>query len=239
MAKFDFELFCKQGDKYRDTDTTAWIGNHVSISVSVSFNLTNQTIFLCNSIHRALIESFVDAIDGLATQRKAQMELKVLEIGTSVKSKLIQIFSTLGQRRCRKEPVLEFKDKCIEEEEQDLSLQFLKTQKNQCFDLQDHLERYCNVPPVFGFNNAKNDIKLIKSYWLIVFVNERKIEPIVIRKSNQFVSFKFGDVQLVDILICLGAATRLKYFLKAYKASETEKFFSIRIVQWSREAQKH
>ena len=85
----------------------------------------------------------------------------------------------------------------------------------------------------------KNDIKLIKSYWLLVFVNERKIEPIVIEKSNQFVSFKFGDVQLVDIFNCLGAATSLKYFLKAYKASETGRFFSIKIVQWSREAQKH
>ena len=40
---------------------------------------------------------------------------------------------------------------------------------------------------------------LIKSYLLLLSVNERGIEPIVIKKANQFVSSKFGDVQLLHI----------------------------------------
>ena len=50
------------------------------------------------------------------------------------------------------------------------------------------------------------------------------MEPTVIKKANQFVSVKFGDVQLLDIMNFLGGATSLESFLKAYKTSETEGF---------------
>ena len=43
--------------------------------------------------------------------------------------------------------------RCIEEEEQDASTQFWQTQKKQFTDLQDPIEKYCNVFPVFGFNS--------------------------------------------------------------------------------------
>ena len=70
---------------------------------------------------------------------------------------------------------------------------FLKIQKSQLIDLQESLERYCIVLPVFGFNSAKYDLNLFKSYLLPIFVNERDIEPTVIMKANQFISFKIGD----------------------------------------------
>ena len=44
----------------------------------------------------------------------------------------------------------------------------------------------------------------------------------MIKKDNQFESFKFGDVQLLDILSFFGGATSLDSFLKAYKTSETK-----------------
>ena len=101
-------------------------------------------------------------------------------------------------------------------------------QKNQLIDLQEHFERYCNVLPVFGFNRAKDDINLIKSYLLPILVNERDIEPTVIKKANQFVSFKFGDIQLLDIMNFFDGATSLDSFLKAYKTKETKGFFPYR-----------
>ena len=70
--------------------------------------------------------------------------------------------------------------------------------------------------PVFGFNSAKYDINLIKSYWLPMRVNKRDIEPTVIKKDNQIVSFKFGDIQLLNIMKFLGGATSLDSILKAY-----------------------
>ena len=78
---------------------------------------------------------------------------------------------------------------------------------------------------MFGFNSAKYDLNLIKFYLLHILVNERDIEPTVIKKAKQFISFKFGDIQLLDIMNFLGGATSLDSFLKAYKTSETKGFF--------------
>ena len=105
------------------------------------------------------------------------------------------------------------------------STQFIQIQKNQLIDLQESLERYCNVLSVFGFNSAKYDLKLVKSYLLPILVNEWDIEANVIKKANQFISFKLGGCQLLDILNFLGGATSLDSFLKACKTSEKKGFF--------------
>ena len=96
---------------------------------------------------------------------------------------------------------MEFKDGCIEEEEeeeeeeneeeQEVLAQYLRTETNQLTDLQDCLANLCNVIPVFSFNSAKYDIKLRKRNFLPLFVIERGIEPIAIKKASQFVSFMF------------------------------------------------
>ena len=131
-----------------------------------------------------------------------------------MKSKLDHFISAVNQRRCRKALVLEFEDKCIEEEEeQSVLTQFLQTHKDQLIDLQDHLERHCNLLPVFRFDGA-NYNGLIKNYLLPLLLNERDIEPILIKKANQFVSFKFGKVQLLDLINFVGGATRLYSILK-------------------------
>ena len=217
LAVFDFESICIPEEKIKNTETTTWIGKHVSISVSISSNLIAKPIFLCNSNPRVLVESFIDAVEGLATQSKAQMKLKVLEIETAIKSKLTRALEYLNERRCRNQRVFEFEDHCFEDdnEEKDASTQFLQMQKNQLIEPPEHLDRYCNVIPVFGFNSAKYDINLIKSYLLPILINERNMEPTVIKKANQFVSLKFGDVQLLEIMNFLGGATSLDSFLKA------------------------
>ena len=61
---------------------------------------------------------------------------------------------------------------------------------------------------------------IYKSYLVPYLINEKEIEPSVIKKANDLVSFKLGDVQLLDIMKSLGGATTLDSFLKAYKASE-------------------
>ena len=98
-------------------------------------------------------------------------------------------------------------------------------QKKQLIDLHEPFERYCTTLPVFGFNSANYDISLMKSYLLPILVNERKIEPKVITKVNQFISFKFSDMQLIDIMNFLGGATSLDSFLKAYITEKTKSFF--------------
>ena len=227
IAVFDFDSICIPEEKFKNTETTTWIGKHVPISVSISSNIIATRNFLCNFNPRDLVESFIDAVEGLATQSKTQMKTKFREIETSIKGKPTRTLETLNERRCRNQRVLEFEDHCFEDdiEEKDASTQFLQMQKNQLVELQEHLERYCNVLIVFGFNSAKYDINLINFYFLLILINVRKMEPTVIKKANQYVPFKFGDVQLLDIMNFLGGATSLDSFLKAYKTAETKDFF--------------
>ena len=226
LAIIDFESICVKQESYTQTETTTWIGKHGPISVSISSNLIPEPIFLCNANPYHLISSFITALEGLATQKKAQMKLNFIEVETAIKIKTCAKMKQLNQRRNQAERVSNFADDCmVEEEEKDLSTQFLQMQKNQLIDLQEQFERFCNVLSVFGFNSAKYDINLIKSCFLPILVNERDIEPTVETKANQFASFKFGDIQLLDIMNLLRGATSLDSFLKNYKTKETKGFF--------------
>ena len=99
---------------------------------------------------------------------------------------------------------------------------FYRYKKNQIIDLQESLGQNCNVLPVSVFNSAKYVLNLIKSYLLPILVNEPDIEPTAIMKASQFISFKFGDIQLLDILNFLAGATSLDLYLNTYKTSETK-----------------
>ena len=182
LVVFDFESICIPEEKFKNTETTTWIGTHVPISVSISSNLIAKPIFLCNANPRGSVESFIDAVEGLATQSKAQMKLKLLEMETAIKSKLTRNLESLNECRCRNQRVFQFEDHRFDDdnEDKDASTQFMQMQKNQLIELQEHLERYCNVLPVFGFNSAKYDVNLIKSYLLPILIKERNVEPIVI-----------------------------------------------------------
>ena len=132
LAVFDFEIICvRKANSYKQTETTTWIGKHVSISVSISLNLIPEPIFLCNANPDYLISSFITALEGLAIQSKAQTKLNFIEVETAIKTKLCAILEQLNQRRNRAQRVSNFVDDCIvEEEEKDLSTQCLQMQKN-------------------------------------------------------------------------------------------------------------
>ena len=186
-------------------------------------------MFICNSNPRDLVSSFVNALENLAAQSKAQMRMSFLEIETAIESRLSHVRGLLNERRSRREATFTFEDECCEADEssegKDVSTQFLQKQKKQLIQLQEHFERYCNVLPVFGFNSGRFDINLIKKHLLPILVEDKDIEPIVIKKANQYVSFEFGDVQVLDVLNFLGGANNLDSFLKAYKTDETKGFF--------------
>ena len=98
----------------------------------------------------------------------------------------------LKQGNIQKERVIDFHDDDDyfndTAEEKELSTQILQMQKNQLIDLKEHFQRYCTTLSVFGFNSAKYDINLVKSYLFPLLVNERQIEPRVFWKAYQFVS---------------------------------------------------
>ena len=76
-----------------------------------------------------------------------------------------------------------------------------------------------------SYYSLQQHLNLIKSYLIPYLIRDKEQETSVIKKANDFISFKFGDVQFLDIMKFLGGATTLDSFLKAYKASETKGFF--------------
>ena len=62
-------------------------------------------------------------------------------------------------------------------------------------------------------------------YLLPILVNERENEPTLIKKANQFIPIKFGQVQLFDVMTFFDAAASLDSISKAYRTSETKVFF--------------
>ena len=63
------------------------------------------------------------------------------------------------------------------------------------------------------------------SYLIPFLVNDKVAEHMDMKKANNFIFFKFGDIQFFDIMQFLGGAIPLDFFLKAFKASETKGFF--------------
>ena len=128
LAVFDFESICVKEETYKETETTKWIGKHVPISVSISSNLIPEPIFLCNSDPRHLSSFFVSALEGLATQSKAQMKLRFIEVETATQIYLSSILEQLNQRHSERERVIDYdNDEYLHDtaEEKELSTQFL------------------------------------------------------------------------------------------------------------------
>ena len=227
LAFFDFESIFVPTEELKETQTTTWIEKHLPISVSVSSNLIDEPIFLYNKDLQNLLIDFVSNLELLAEKNKLEMRTKFQDIGVAINERLKKIFDQLNERsKNYSSSKFEYKDDCIEDSgEADMSTQFLRSQKNQLIDLKQHLERYVNTLPVFGFNSGRYDLNLIKSYLIPYLIRDKEQETSVIIKANDFISFKIGDVQFLDITKILRGATTLDSFLKAHKASETKQFF--------------
>ena len=225
LAKFDFESICVEEKSFKDKKTTTWIREHAPILVSISSKPVEEPVFFYNSDPHHIVTSFIGTLVALALQSKAQMKLVFLDIKATIKIKLGSTSEKLTSRRNRREHARFYisQDDC--DNEVYTTTQFLQIHENQLIDLQEPLVYFCNVLPVFGFNSAKYDLNLNKSYLLPILVNERDLEPTVVEKPNQFFSFKFGDIQLSDILNFLDGSTSFDPFLKAYKTSDTKRFF--------------
>ena len=202
LAIFHFESICVPSDELKATQTTTWIGKHVPISVSISSNLIDEPIFLYNKDPQKLIIDFVTKLELLAEKSKLEMRTKFQDVERVVNERMSKIFQELNER-CRNLPTehFEYEDECIEDtEETDMSTQFLRMQKNQLIVLKQNLERYVNTLPVFGFNSGRYDLNLVKSYLIPYLINDKEAVLMVIKKANDFISSKVGDIQFLDIM---------------------------------------
>ena len=188
LAVFDFEAICVHSVDISNTATTSWIGTHVPVSVSIFSNLLKEPIFLCEKDPNRLIISFVAQLETLSAKNKADLRPKFLEVEAEIETRLSDISSRL---EIISESQLE---NSIKAEDSNASNKFLRYQQKQLLDLQCHFNNYVDTLPVFGFNSGKYDLNLIKSYLIPHLLNDKAITPTVIKKTNQFISFKFGNI---------------------------------------------
>ena len=69
-----------KSEELKPTETITWIGKHEPISVSISSNLLDKPIFLCDKDPQSLIIDFVANLKLLAEKNKTEMQSKFLEI---------------------------------------------------------------------------------------------------------------------------------------------------------------
>ena len=92
-----------QEESFEDTDTTKWIGKLIPISVSITTNLVEEPIFLCNSHPHHFVTSPIGAPEKLALQNKTKKKNLFFDIKTTIKIKLGSILEKLTQCHNRRE----------------------------------------------------------------------------------------------------------------------------------------
>ena len=85
-------------------------------------------------------------------------------------------------------------------------------------------ESYCRELPVFGFNSAGYDIKLIKKYLFKELCKRDESPSFTVKKAGKSESLKF-----LDILQFLADGYNLKSFFKAFDANEEKGFLYKRV----------
>ena len=98
LAFFDFESICVPTEDLKETQTTTWIGIHVPISVSLSSNLIDESIFLYNKDPQNLINDFVSNLELLAEKSKLEMRTKFQDIEVAINEIMKKIFYQLNER---------------------------------------------------------------------------------------------------------------------------------------------
>ena len=95
VAIFDFELICVTTDELKVTKTTAWIGKHVPISVSISSILQDDPIFVLKR-SRIPDNCICFLLEVLAEKSNLKKRTKFEDIENTVIDRVKNIFEKLN-----------------------------------------------------------------------------------------------------------------------------------------------
>ena len=146
---------------------------------SISSKVIREHIFFSGLNPRDSVAFFIDALEKLPLQNKAQMEFNFLQTVTSTKKGFARILESLNRGRIHSVGI-----NGVDDNSRISSTQFLQMQKNELNDLREHFERYCTTFLVFEFNCARYDINLLKCYLILIVAKERDIESIAFERSE-------------------------------------------------------
>ena len=152
------------------------------------------------------------------------MKLFFRYIGTAIKVKLGSILEKLTQCQIQREQMIRFdmnQDEC--ENQSCASTHFIQTQKNQLTDYRSIWNDFA-MYYLCLFSTLQNMISIKSNpicYPLLLTNEILNLMPP--KKRNHFISFKYCDVQLQDIVSFPDGALGLDSFLKAYKNLRNKK----------------
>ena len=134
FAVFDFESICVK-NRLIDTETTTWVGKHEPISVSITSNLLEEPIFICDTEPHSSVSAFVNSVESLGEKNKLEMDLKFHDIATRIKEKVQRVLSAINTKRRQLANGNEPRERLVDmgdddEDEISVSTEFLLTQKN-------------------------------------------------------------------------------------------------------------
>ena len=98
----DFESICLIKERFSDTNTTKWIDKNFPNSVTISLNLADQTIFICNSGPFHLVASFTALLGNFNAQRTGLRKSFSLDVERTIKNRFDGFLKTLNpcHNRC-------------------------------------------------------------------------------------------------------------------------------------------
>ena len=136
MGIFDFEVresVLKMNSAGFWNNSMDW--EHFLTSVSISSNLIQETIFVCDPNSCDFVSYFIDALESLATQSKTQPKKKFLHFETVIK-KLARVLEVLNQRGSHSVDI-----EVGDDNSRSSSKQFQQIQKNHLIDLEERFKR--------------------------------------------------------------------------------------------------
>ena len=85
-----------EDEAFEEAETKIWIGKHFPVSAPITSNLSKHPIFLCDITPLNLVSSFIEALENVPIESKAQTKKKFLQVETTVRSELAENFETLN-----------------------------------------------------------------------------------------------------------------------------------------------
>ena len=174
LAIFDFESNCVTENNSESNNSTTWVGKHEPISVSISSNLLKTPIFLCDPEPIKVVTQFVDALEILPNESRDQMQSQFADVTSAVCEKLEEL----------SDQIILKESGSLKKSAQEFSRKSLNQRKRNLLNLQESLDNYLSNVPVLGFNSAKYDLNLIKSYLIPFLIIEKGLQLRVIKKKQ-------------------------------------------------------
>lgn len=209
---YDFESMLVPTDAGQNSASLQYTEQHVPVSVSVCSNVEDHTEPLC------IVESNIDSLVEKMVEYMSTIAQKATEL---TKEKLSDVFSALedsvfDERIC--EDALE----CIGDDEEIHKM--INEEKKLSKKLKEEFESYCEQMICIGFNSAKYDINLIKSY-LVKHLRLDENGAFVAKRNNVYSCISTNTFKFLDISQYLSPGINYSGFLRAFDVQESKGFF--------------